>query len=156
MQISSFTPAPIAAAAATFRPSTREVGLLDLHGVGFFSLRDSQTGYGRSEGYATLADARRAAAALTSGPESPAAGIFRQQHRFFLRSLLAVPAKGPHDDPAKPAPGVPANPGLLHVEGHDDAHFAWVRSRSLEVLVDGSTRIWAKDAHHPAPRGTAR
>jgi hypothetical protein len=46
----------------TFRPGAqRPAALMDLHGVGFFTLTDTLTGYGRTTGYDSLANARRAA-----------------------------------------------------------------------------------------------
>ena len=139
--------APVQPAAATppsFRaPAKGEVALLDLHGVGFFSLRDAQTGYGRPVGYESLANARRAAYMLSVGAESPAAGIFQQGDRFFVRALAGVPGQKPHVAAPMPA--------LLHFEGNAEAHFAWVRDSRLVLMVDGATKIWTKDAHHKPP-----
>lgn len=156
MRISSPTaPAsvqPTATAVATvpsFRaPAKGELALLDLHGVGFFSLRDAQTGYGRPHGYDSLANARRAAYMLSVGAESPAAGVFAQGDRFFVRALGALPGQKPH----ALAPGL-VMPQLLHFEGNADAHFAWVRDSRLVLMVDGATKIWTKDAHHQPPKG---
>lgn len=164
MRISS-VPAPVsvqpAATAAKGVPSFRtpargEVALLDLHGVGFYSLRDSLTGYGRHEGYDSLANARRAAYMLSVGAESPAAGVFAQGDRFFVRSIAALDGKNPHARSAIDDPGTGgklAAPQLLHFEGNVDAHFAWVRDSRLVLLVDGPTKIWSKDAHHTPPKG---
>ncbi|MCW2962215.1 MAG: hypothetical protein JWM90_2602 [Thermoleophilia bacterium] len=149
--VASTTVAPAAPASApSFRAPTREIGLLDLHGVGFFELRDSLTGYGRPQGYDSLANARRAAYALSAGEASPAAGVFRQGSRFFVRSLEAIAAKGPHDGPDAAAPAA-RGAQLLRFEGNADAHFAWVRHAGLELIVDGATRIWGRDAHHAPP-----
>ncbi|MCW2955684.1 MAG: hypothetical protein JWO69_553 [Thermoleophilia bacterium] len=148
--VSVSTPQPIAMGAA-YRPSrVTEAGLLDLHGVGFFRLVDTLTGYGRATGYDSLAKARRAAYQLSKGAESPAAGVYRSGTRFFVRALAAVAAKGPHDAPGAPNP---ADTGarLLHFEGNADAHFAWVRDSRLQLIVDGATKIWSRDAHHTPP-----
>lgn len=129
-----------------------EAALLDLHGVGFFRLVDAQTGYGRQVGYDSLANARRAAYALSVGADSPAAGVFRDGTRFYVRALAAQPAKGPHDAPGAPAPGTGSvGAQLLNFEGNRDAHFAWVRDSRLVLIVDGATRIFAADAHHQPP-----
>lgn len=142
---------PVPAAAATnpsFRaPARGEVALLDLHGVGFFSLRDTLTGYGRPTGYDSLANARRAAYALSVGADSPAAGVFQQGDRWFVRALGGLPAAKPH----QLAPGAPAAPRLLHFEGNAEAHFAWVRDTRLVLMVDGATKIWTRGAHHQPP-----
>ena len=154
MRISSApTVAPVqptvAAPAPAFRaPAKGEVALLDLHGVGFFSLRDALTGYGRAEGYDSLANARRAAYMLSVGAESPAAGVFAQGDRFYVRALGALPGTKPH----AVAPGL-TMPQLLHFEGNADAHFAWVRDSRLVLMVDGATKIWTRDAHHQPPKG---
>ncbi len=149
-------PAPKVSVPSFRAPAIGEVALLDLHGVGFFSLRDSLTGYGRHEGYDSLANARRAAYMLSVGAESPAAGVFAQGNRFFVRSIAAFEGRSPHavrnaiDDPG--AGGKLAAPQLLHFEGNADAHFAWVRDNRLVLLVDGPTKIWSKDAHHQPPK----
>ena len=153
MHISSIAPiAPVQAASApVFRaPARGEVALLDLHGVGFYSLRDAQTGYGRPQGYDSLANATRAAYTLSVGADSPAAGVFRQGERYFVRALAGLTAQKPHADRAA-APGGPAMPQLLHFEGNAQAHFAWVRDTRLVLMVDGATKIWTKDAHHTPP-----
>ncbi|MCW2922385.1 MAG: hypothetical protein JWL76_2259 [Thermoleophilia bacterium] len=147
-----------AASVPSFRSPTKgEVALLDLHGVGFFSLQDSLTGYGRHEGYDSLANARRAAYMLSVGTESPAAGVFSQGNRFFVRSLGAVAGQNPHarnaiDDPGSHV-GELIGAQLLHFENNTMAHFAWVRDSRLVLLVDGATKIWTKDAHHQPPKG---
>jgi len=154
MRISPVAPiAPSTVRSSAFPANdTRELALLDLHGVGFFTLKDSLTGYGRKEGYNSLANARRAAYALSVGAESPAAGVFHLGERFFVRALAAAAAKGPHDAPDAGAPAAPKlGASLLHFEGNADAHFAWVRDSRLELIVDGATKIWTRDAHHPAP-----
>ncbi|MCW2974557.1 MAG: hypothetical protein JWN72_2830 [Thermoleophilia bacterium] len=157
------TTAAIAAAPNTAAPSAHALGgfrmrrlpeaaLLDLHGVGFFRLLDAQTGYGRQVGYDSLANARRAAYALSVGADSPAAGVFRDGSRFYVRALAAQPAKGPHDAPDAPVPGTGSvGAQLLNFEGNADAHFAWVRDSRLVLLVDGVTKIFAADAHHQPP-----
>ena len=154
----SLTTAPVTApavAAATppaFRAGAgRELALLDLHGVGFFQLHDTLTGYGRATGYDSLANARRAAYMLSVGAESPAAGIFQQGNRFFVRALGATPGRSPHA--VAPADGDAARAAvqLLHFEGNDAAHFAWVRDSRMVMMVDGATKIWSKDAHHQPP-----
>lgn len=142
------TAAPTASAPAFRTPAKGEVALLDLHGVGFFSLRDALTGYGRPEGYDSLANARRAAYMLSVGAASPAAGVFAQGDRFFVRALGALPGTKPH----AVAPGL-AMPQLLHFEGNSQAHFAWVRDSRLVLMVDGATKIWTRDAHHQPPKG---
>jgi len=149
--------APVASVAPTtptFRsPATGDVALLDLHGVGFFTLRDTLTGYGRQGGYDSLANARRAAYMLSVGVESPAAGVFQQGERFYVRALGTQPGRSPHA--ASGGQSVPDAAGgalqLLHFEGNATAHFAWVRDPRLVLLVDGATKIWSRDAHHPAP-----
>lgn len=146
MRISPAVPAPVQSTATppAFRaPARGEVALLDLHGVGFYSLRDAQTGYGRPHGYDSLANARRAAYMLSVGAESPAAGIFQQGDRYFVRALAGVTAKKPHLAQVMPQ--------LLHFEGNAEAHFAWVRDSRLVLMVDGATKIWTKDAHHTPP-----
>lgn len=153
MQITTPTAAlsTLGSTKSSYRAHGSEAALLDLHGVGFFALTDSLTGYGRTNGYESLANARRAAYALSAGAASPAAGVFRQGDQFFVRALAAQPVNGPHDAPGAPTPAKPALPQLLHFEGNKDAHFAWVRDPKLVLVVDGSTRIWSRDAHHPAP-----
>ncbi len=141
-------PATTASTPAFRAPAKGEVALLDLHGVGFFSLRDSLTGYGRPHGYDSLANARRAAYMLSVGAESPAAGVFAQGDRFYVRAIGALPGKKPH----ALAPGL-AMPQLLHFEGNAEAHFAWVRDSRLVLMVDGATKIWTRDAHHQPPKG---
>ena len=155
MTVPSTTALPFATAAAaaatnpSFRaPATGEVALLDLHGVGFYSLRDARTGYGRSDGYASLANASRAAYMLSAGADRSAAGVFEQGDRFFVRALSALPGQKPHA--FAPMAG-PSAPQLLHFEGNADAHFAWVRDTRLVVMVDGATKIWTRDAHHQPP-----
>lgn len=144
----TFVPAAAAiATASTFRaPTLGEVALVDLPGVGFYSLRDTLTGYGRATGYDSLANASRAAYALSVGAESPAAGVFRQGERFFVRGLAGVTGTKPHAF----APGL-ESPQMLHFEGNAAGHFAWVRDSRLVVMVDGATKIFAKDAHHQPP-----
>ena len=156
MILSALTQTPAAPTTPTlggFRPRRLpEAALLDLHGVGFFRLVDAQTGYGRPVGYDSLAKARRAAYALSVGAESPAAGVFRDGSRFYVRSLAAQPAKGPHDAPDAPAPGTGSvGAQLLNFEGNAAAHFAWVRDNRLVLIVDGATKIFAADAHHQPP-----
>jgi hypothetical protein len=148
--------APQASPPAFRSPARGEVGLLDLHGVGFFSIRDTLTGYGRAVGYDSLANARRAAYMLSRGAESPAAGVFQQGERYFVRALGALPGVKPHADAAGNAGVVDAAtaPGalqLLHFEGNAAAHFAWVRDSRLVLMVDGATKIWTRDAHHQPP-----
>lgn len=155
MQISA-TPTHVATTTTpAFRgPAKGEVGLLDLHGVGFFSVRDTLTGYGRPNGYDSLANARRAAYMLSRGAERTAAGIFEQGDRFFVRALGAMPGVSPHATGEPDAAIADAMRGamqLLHFEGNADAHFAWVRDPRLVLIVDGSTRIWSRDAHHRPP-----
>lgn len=159
MQISPTAAASVttttAASEPRFRPGpARDGALLDLHGVGFFRLYDSLTGYGRQEGYDSLANARRAAYQLTKGAESPAAGIYQTGERFFVRSIVTAPGRSPHAadaGAAGPDDAASAARALLHFEGNADAHFGWVRDNRLVMLVDGATKIWSRDAHHPAP-----
>lgn len=146
---------PTVSSFPTFRPGVQRVAaLLDLHGVGFFKLADSLTGYGRTNGYDSLANARRAAFNLSVGAASPAAGVYRMGDRYFVRALVASPGVNPHDvhtgATAVQAPAKP-NLSLLHFEGNGDAHFAWISDPRLVLMVDGSTRIWSKDAHHTPP-----
>lgn len=152
MRISSSpTPAPVQPAAALeFRVPAGEVAFMDMANGAFLSLRDTQTGYGRPSGYESLADARRAATLLTTGASSPAAGVFAQGERFYVRALGGYAAQKPHDDRAlAPAPSGPLQ--VLHFEGNADAHFGWVRDKRLVLVVDGATKVWAKDAHHTPP-----
>jgi len=149
------TPAPAgwpSRRAGSFRPeTTRDAALLDVPGGGLLKLSDTLTGYGRAEGYDSLANARRAAYQLTVGGPSPAAGIYRSGERFFVRALGSTPGQKPHvgaDAGAQASAGALA---LLHVEGKTKAHFAWVRDSRLVLVVDGSTKIWSKDAHHAPP-----
>jgi hypothetical protein len=157
MQITAASPAPqsIAAAEPRFRgPARSELALLDLHGVGFFRVHDTLTGYGRAEGYDSLANARRAAFMLTRGAERTAAGIFEQGDRFFVRALGTLPGRSPHAVDAGESGAGDAARGalqLLHFEGNAEAHFAWVRDPRLVMMVDGATKIWSRDAHHQPP-----
>lgn len=150
--------APSASTAAAseprFRgPSRNELALLDLHGVGFFKVHDTLTGYGRPEGYESLANARRAAYMLSRGADRTAAGIFEQGDRYFVRALGALRGSSPHaaggEAPSGDAARAPMQ--LLHFEGNADAHFAWARDSRMVLIVDGSTRIWSRDAHHQPP-----
>lgn len=146
------SPSTIEAAATEPRfraPVKGELALLDHHGVGFFSVRDTLTGYGRAEGYDSLANARRAAYMLSRGAERTAAGIFQQGDRFFVRALGALPAKKPHA--LAPGDAMQGAMQLLHFEGNAKAHFAWVRDSRLVMMVDGATKIWSRDAHHQPP-----
>jgi hypothetical protein len=147
MQISPTSSVP------TFRtPARGELALFDQHGVGFFSLRDTLTGYGRAEGYDSLANARRAAYMLSRGAERTAAGIFQQGERFYVRALGTVAGQDPHGGHAGEAPAqAAAAVQLLHFEGNDSAHFAWVRDPRLVLIVDGATKVWSRDAHHQPP-----
>jgi hypothetical protein len=158
MRISALTPVASvqsnvgpAATAPSFRsPASGEVAFMDLPGAGFLSLRDTLTGYGRPGGYDSLANARRASYMLSVGAASPAAGIFQQGERFYVRALGGLVAKDPHgeaDAPGAPAPALQ----LLHFEGNAAAHFGWVRDSRLVMVVDGATKVWSKDAHHKPP-----
>lgn len=164
MQISPNAPTvQPAATEPRFRaPAKGELALFDQHGVGFFSVRDTLTGYGRAEGYDSLANARRAAYMLSRGAERTAAGIFAQGDRFFVRALGTLPGVKPHADSSAvgTATATSAATGaeqatralqLLHFEGNKDAHFAWVRDSRLLLIVDGSTKVWSRDAHHQPP-----
>lgn len=159
MLISPVAPAPVVApnaSAPVFRaPARGELALLDLHGVGFFSLRDTLTGYGRATGYESLANARRAAYMLSVGAESPAAAVMQQGSRFYVRALGAVAGKSPHAvaETREVAATAPGTQQLVHFEGNADAHFAWVRDPRVVLIVDGATKIWSKDAHHQPPAG---
>ena len=140
--------------------ASADLALVDMPGAGFFVLRDTLTGYGRQVGYDSLANARRAAYMLSVGADSPAAGVFQQGDRFFVRALGTVAAHSPHVDAgdagsAVPAPEAPASHALqlLHFEGNAKAHFAWVANSHLVLIVDGATKVWSRDAHHPAPKG---
>lgn len=149
-----------AQAQPTFRPGAqRPAALMDLHGVGFFALTDTLTGYGRTTGYDSLANARRAAYQLSVGATSPAAAVYSSGERFFVRALGTTPGRNPHEpagttvDPTSgPTQSAKHALSLLHFEGNKDAHFAWVADPRLVLVVDGATKIWAKDAHHPAPK----
>lgn len=137
-------------------PAKGELALFDNHGVGFSSVRDTLTGYGRAEGYDSLANARRAAYMLSRGADRTAAGIFQQGDRFFVRALGGLPGVKPHADgnengPLTPTPDAKTALTLLHFEGNHDAHFAWVRDSRLVLMVDGATKIWSRDAHHQPP-----
>jgi hypothetical protein len=139
-------PNPLLPSQPSFRaPARGEVALIDLHGGGFLSLHDTLTGYGRATGYDSLANARRAAYMLSVGAESPAAGIFRQGDRYYVRAIGGMTASSPH------AIAEHGAMQLLHFEGNAGAHFAWVRDTRLVMLVDGATKVWAKDAHHRPP-----
>ena len=158
MQISpSITPVSGLATDPRFRaPAKGELALFDNHGVGFNSVRDLLTGYGRDEGYDSLANARRAAYMLSRGADRAAAGVFQQGDRFFVRALGSLPGVKPHakhdeTGPLTPTPDTKAAVSLLHFEGNTDAHFAWVRDARLVLMVDGATKVWARDAHHQPP-----
>lgn len=158
MQISTNIPASssptvaLAAAGPRFRsPLRSELALLDQPGAGFFSVRDTLTGYGRPEGYDSLANARRAAYMLSRGDQRTAAGVFQQGDRFFVRALGVVTARNPHDAASGAADAATGAVQLLHFEGNAKAHFGWVRDPRLVLVVDGATKIWARDAHHQPP-----
>lgn len=164
MRLNPIAPAPASAAVSTaagtppaFRaPAAGEVAFMDLANGGFLSLRDALTGYGRPQGYDSLANARRAAYMLSVGAASPAAGVFQQGERFYVRALGGYVAQKPHDDHEARTFAASAAAGplqLLHFEGNAKAHFGWVRDSRLVLLVDGGTRVWAKDAHHTPPKG---
>lgn len=131
-------------------PARSELALLDLHGVGFFKVHDTLTGYGRATGYDSLANARRAAFMLSRGADRTAAGIFQQGERFFVRALGVQPGRNPHEDAAVTDAARGALQ-LLHFEGNAEAHFAWVRDPRMVMIVDGATKIWSRDAHHQPP-----
>lgn len=148
MDIAPITQAapPMAPQLPSFRsPARGEVALVDLPGSGFLSIQDTLTGYGRAQGYDSLANARRAAYMLSVGETSPAAGIFQQGDRYFVRALGGLAARSPHADASR------APLQLLHFEGNAAAHFAWVRDPRLVMIVDGVTKIWTRDAHHQPP-----
>ncbi len=132
-------------------PARGELALMDQPGVGFLSIRDTLTGYGRPEGYDSLANARRAAYMLSRGAERTAAGIFAQGARFYVRALAAVAGSKPHEGDAGVADAAHAAAQLLHFEGNAKAHFAFVRDPRLVMVVDGSTKVWSRDAHHQPP-----
>lgn len=153
ISVPTMTTPAAAGDAPRFRgPARNEVALLDLHGVGFFSLRDTLTGYGRPEGYDSLANARRAAFMLSRGAERTAAGIFQQGERFYVRALGALPGRSPHETgEAAVDSAMKGALQLLHFEGNAEAHFAWVRDPRMVMIVDGATKIWSRDAHHQPP-----
>jgi hypothetical protein len=101
-------------------------------------LADTLTGYGRDEGYDSLANARRAAYMLTRGPDRTAAGIYRQGERFYVRAMGALDAAG-------------GALRLTHFEGDTKAHIRHIQDPRLLMLVDGATKLFAKDAHHKWP-----
>ena len=131
-------------------PARGELALFDQHGVGFFSVRDTLTGYGRAEGYDSLANARRAAYMLSRGDHRTAAGIFEQGNRFYVRALGVVAGRNPHEGAGADQAAAGAMQ-LLHFEGNAKAHFAFVRDPRMVMMVDGSTKIWSRDAHHKPP-----
>jgi hypothetical protein len=155
------TSAPVPSTTATAAPSEprfrgparSDLALLDHHGVGFFRVRDTLTGYGRPEGYDSLPNARRAAYMLSRGTDRAAAGIFQQGDRYFVRALGALPGRSPHEGGAGAATddAMRGAMQLLHFEGNAEAHFAWVRDARLVLMVDGATKIWSRDAHHQPP-----
>jgi len=94
-------------------------------------ISDTLTGYGRPEGYNSLANARRAAYMLTRGDHRSAAGIFQQGERFYVRALGEVTHHagallGLHFE--KAAAGV----ALLALQ-----------DPRLRMLVDGSSKVFA-------------
>lgn len=97
-------------------------------------LADTRTGYGRPEGYDSLANARRAAYMLTRGAERQAAGVYQQGSRFYVRALGELTHHGS------------ALLGL-HFEGASaGVQLLQVRDPRLLLLVDGSTKVFAPTA----------
>lgn len=95
-------------------------------------IADTLTGYGRKEGYDSLANARRAAFMLTRGSERSAAGIYQVGHRFYVRALGEVTK---HDGALL----------ALHLEGAASAvKLLQVQDPRLMMVVDGATRLFAK------------
>jgi hypothetical protein len=90
---------------------------------------DMRTGLGRPEGYASFANARRAAYMLTRGDVRGAAGVYQQGNRFYVRAMGFVAA---HTNRATQQ---------LRFEG-TNAALAGVSDLRLRALVDGSTRLF--------------
>ncbi len=100
------------------------------HG-GKAQIADTLTGYGRREGYDSLANARRAAYMLTRGAERSAAGVYQQGNRFYVRAMGEVT----HHAGALLG---------LHFEGvASGVKLLQVTDPRLLLLVDGSTKLFA-------------
>lgn len=128
---------PAATAFGPFRPTNpagpRHAAQM-LTGLGrYLQVADALVGYGRPEGYASLANARRAAYMLSRGDARPAAGVFEQGTRWYVRAMGVFPR-----DAAQPLQ-------LLHVEGNPFARITDVVDPRLALIVDGSTRVFARD-----------
>ena len=96
---------------------------------------DLLTGYGRKEGYDSLANARRAAYMLSLGAGRTAAGIYRQGDQFYVRAMGKLCDKSKH--------GMPMTE-MLHLEGAKSAALSVLQDPRLVMLVDGVTQLWAK------------
>lgn len=99
------------------------------HG-GLAKVADTLSGYGRPEGYDSLANARRAAYMLTRGESRAAAGVYQQGSRFYVRAMGEVTHHGQ---------------ALLqlHFEGAAPAITA-VQDPRLLLLVDGSSKAFTR------------
>jgi len=105
-----------------------------LTGLGrYLQVADVLVGYGRKEGYDSLANARRAAYMLSRGDARPAAGVFEQGSRWYVRAMGTLPR-----DASQPLQ-------LLHIEGNPFARITGVADPRLALIVDGSTRVFARD-----------
>ncbi|MCW2950187.1 MAG: hypothetical protein JWN41_1200 [Thermoleophilia bacterium] len=90
---------------------------------------DLRTQLGRAEGYASLANARRAAYMLTRGEGRGAAGVYQQGSRFYVRAMGTYAATG-------------TQLTQLRFEG-TNAAIVGVQDLRLRLLVDGSTKLFA-------------
>lgn len=95
---------------------------------------DTLTGLGRANGYDSLANARRAAYMLTRGTTQPAAGVYQQGDRFYVRSMGEFTA---HDGAFL----------AVNFEGAaDGVSLLAVQDPRLLLLVDGSTKLFRPTA----------
>lgn len=121
---------------APFRPrnpaGTRVAAILSSGGERM-QVADMLTGYGRAEGYDSLANARRAAYMLTRGENRSASGIYQQGSRFYVRALGAF----------EPDSGTALS--LLHIEGAPTGRLGLAIDPRLAMIVDGATKLFARD-----------
>jgi hypothetical protein len=97
--------------------------------IGTAQVADTRIGLGRVNGYDSLANARRAAYMLTRGELRPAAGVYQQGDRFYVRAMGDfVPQQG-------------QSLLQLHLEG-TRAVLTGLQDLRLRLMVDGSTKLF--------------
>ena len=129
------------------RAPTGEVAFLDMANGTFLSLRDTLTGYGRPSGYASLADARRAATLLTAAAGENAFsdhGSQRQsriaRRRGMRSALLLHPICAVEESFQIQADQGGRNHAKVGQRGETSTH-AFVRGKDLSEVVLSGKRL---------------